>query len=193
MPEVRTGVGPGCTRSLGESAVRLVLEEVAASNWAFSACAEHSSVLTYFLYYIGQSPLRMWEGELKGERRGGAGEFYCTDEGEESGDSFSFFPWKRAMASPCLPGGGRRRRELTVVLSSEQAQEGRMRLYSSCIPSWRSAMVHLRWLPLEFLWYCHWNGEHYAVYGQCSGCRLEGVKNVESSSWTACCWRVGWA
>lgn len=87
MPEVRTGVGPGCTRSLGESAVRLVLEEVAASNWAFSACAEHSSMLTYFLYYIGQSPLRMWEGE----RRGGAGEFYCTDEGEESGYSFSFF------------------------------------------------------------------------------------------------------
>lgn len=35
-------------------------------------CAEHSLVLTYFLNFIGRSVLRMREGEVKREPRGGA-------------------------------------------------------------------------------------------------------------------------
>lgn len=65
-------LGPSCTR-WGMSAVRVELEEAqSASHWAFSACAEPSSMLTYFLCFIGQSLLRMWEGggEKAAEGRG---------------------------------------------------------------------------------------------------------------------------
>lgn len=91
MPEVETGVGPGCTRWL---------RDVSSTTSAGGGCCFKLSflrlrralvdayVFSVFYWPVTAADVR---GELKGERRGGAGEFYSTDEGEESGYSFLFF------------------------------------------------------------------------------------------------------
>lgn len=69
---------------------------------------------------------------------------------------FPFFPFP--MASPCLPGGGRRRGELAVVLNAGSGKQsggwmgGWMDGWMDAPPlsSPRSAALHLRWLPLDF-------------------------------------------
>ena len=150
----------------GMSAARVELEEVeSASHWALSACAEHSSLLTYFLCFIGQSLLRMWEGG--GERGGWEGAGGRVVYG-------FFFWWERVMASSsssssssssCCCCRGAVRGAERVNQGSDGCAAARP-WDRSFTESSRPAVVHLRWLPRDPFWYCHRNGERDSGRGQ---------------------------
>lgn len=112
VPGVETGSGPARGGSL---------RDVSSRTSAGGGCCSKPSFLRLRRALVGAyvSSALYWpvtaadvRGELEKERRGGAGELYCTDEGEESA---CVFLWEGAGDGLSLPA---RRGELAAVLSA---------------------------------------------------------------------------
>lgn len=145
----------------------LPLEEVAASNWAFSACAEHSSMLTYFsVFYWPVTAADVRGGDEKvAEGRGRGVSLYRW--GGWGASFFFFFPADGLSLRAADAGAGSWPWSWT---EKEQSDAPLLVLYILTFCSETSKMA-----ATGFLWYWHWNGERSADYGQCSGWGFVGV------------------
>lgn len=150
MPEVKTGIGPGCTRWL---------RDVSSTTSAGGGCCFKLSFLrlrralvdayVFSVFYWPVTAADVRGGAEKGAegrgrgvllyRWGGGGRLFFLFFSVTAGDGLSLPARRQTQARGAGHGPENRVRA-----------EWRIRLDLSLISSERSAVVHLRWLPLDF-------------------------------------------